>query len=50
VPGSVISLTLLALVAFCVNQFAAVGGVAVQAVLVVVALEHRASIGSLRQG
>jgi hypothetical protein len=44
--ASVISLTVLALVAFYVNQFAAVGGVAVQAVLVVVALEHRASIGS----
>jgi hypothetical protein len=44
--GSVISLTVLALVAFYVNQFAAVGGVAVQALLVVAALEHRASIGS----
>jgi hypothetical protein len=44
--ASVISLTVLALVAFYLNQFAAVGGVAVQAVLVVVALEHRASIGS----
>lgn len=44
--GSVISLTVLALVAFYVNQFAAVRGVAVQALLVVAALEHRASIGS----
>jgi hypothetical protein len=44
--ASVISLTVLALVAFYVNQFAAIGGVAVQAVLVVGALEHRASIGT----
>ena len=43
--GSVISLTVLALVAFYVNQFAAVGGVVVQALLVGVALEHRAAIG-----
>jgi hypothetical protein len=38
--------TVLALIAFYVNQFAAVGGVAVQALLVVAALEHRASMGS----
>ncbi len=44
--ASVISLTVLALVAFYVNQFAATGGVAVQAVLVVGALEHRASIAA----
>lgn len=44
--ASVISLTVIALVAFYVNQFAAIGGVAVQAVLVVAALEHRASIAS----
>ncbi len=43
--ASVISLTVLALVAFYVNQFAAIGGVAVQALLVVGALEQRASTG-----
>ena len=44
--GSVISLTVLALVAFYVNQFAAVGGVVVQALLVGAALEHRTSVGA----
>ena len=44
--ASVISLTVLALVAFYVNQFAAIGGVIVQAVLVVGAMEHRRSIGT----
>jgi hypothetical protein len=48
--GSVISLTVLALVAFYVNQFAAVGGVAVQAAMVIVALEHLASLGSAGEG
>ena len=44
--ASVISLTVLALVAFYVNQFAAIGGVLVQAVLVVGAMEHRKSTGT----
>ncbi|MGH2464890.1 MAG: hypothetical protein ACRDGI_05475 [Candidatus Limnocylindrales bacterium] len=44
--ASVISLTVLALVAFYVNQFAAIGGVAVQALLVVGAMEHRRSTGT----
>jgi len=43
--ASVISLTVLALVAFYVNQFAAIGGVLVQALLVVGAMEHRRSLG-----
>ena len=45
--ASVISLTVLALVALYVNQFAAIGGVVVQAVLVVAALEHRQSMGTV---
>jgi hypothetical protein len=40
----------LALVAFYVNQFAAVGGVAVQAFMVIVAMEHLASLGSADDG
>jgi hypothetical protein len=45
--ASVISLTFLALVAFYVNQFVAIGRLAVQAVLVVAALEHRKSMGTV---
>ena len=48
--ASVLSLTVLALVAFYVNQFAAIGGVVVQALLVVGALEDRSSLALAEPG